>query len=63
MPKGQKSKNLKNYKHDDKRKNIPEVGLVSNSTDQTINKKTKYKHDPFIEPSLSWAGKIEYDEF
>jgi adenine-specific DNA-methyltransferase len=63
MSKSQKSKNLKNYKHDDKRKNIPEVGLVSNSTDQTINKTTKYKHDPFIEPSLSWAGKIEYDEF
>ena len=61
MPKTKKeSKTLKNYKHTGKRKNIPEVGLVTSSTDKVIDKK-KYKFDPFLNPNLEWAGKVEKD--
>jgi adenine-specific DNA-methyltransferase len=41
-----------------KRKNIPPVGLVSSQTDK-LNGYTKYAHDPYIDPYLSWAGKQE----
>lgn len=63
MPKKINNKSINNYKHNSKRKNIPEIGLVSNSTDKSKNLKTKYKHDPHVQPNLSWAGKVEYDEF
>jgi hypothetical protein len=39
-----------------KRKNNPPVGLVSSQTDK-LNGYTKYAHDPYIDPHLSWAGK------
>ena len=61
MPKQkEKTKSLKNYKHKGKRKNIPEVGLVTSSTDKALDKK-KYKFDPFLNPNLEWAGKVEKD--
>ena len=41
-----------------KRKNNPPVGLVSSATD-ALNGKTVYKHNPHIDPFLSWAGKVE----
>ncbi|MBI2447728.1 MAG: site-specific DNA-methyltransferase, partial [Candidatus Omnitrophica bacterium] len=41
-----------------KRKNNPPVGLVSSATD-ALNGKTVYKHNPHIDPFLSWAGKAE----
>lgn len=41
-----------------KRKNNPPVGLVSSATDK-LNGRAKYKHDPHIDPCLSWAGKAE----
>ena len=41
-----------------KRKNNPPVGLVSSQTDK-LNGYTKYAHDPYIDPHLSWAGKQE----
>lgn len=41
-----------------KRKNNPPVGLVSSATD-ALNGKTIYKHNPHIDPFLSWAGKAE----
>lgn len=45
-----------------KRKNNPPVGLVSSATDK-LNGRTKYQHDPHIDPYLSWAGKKEGTEF
>lgn len=42
----------------EKRKNNPPVGLVSTTTDK-LNGRTKYQHDPHIDPFLSWAGKAE----
>ena len=56
------NKDLDNYSFDEKRKNIPEVGLVSNRTDKIKNENTFYKHDPFVEPNLSWSSKVENDE-
>jgi adenine-specific DNA-methyltransferase len=54
---------VKTYDHKgEKRKNIPPVGLVSSATDK-FDGKTKYEHDPHIDPYLSWAGKKEGTEF
>jgi len=54
---------IDSYKHNGKkRKNNPPVGLVSTATDK-LNGRTKYKHDPHIDPQLSWAGKSEGTSF
>ncbi len=63
MPKGRikQSTDIKveTYTHKGKkRRNNPHVGLVSSATDK-LNGRTKYKHDPHIDPALSWAGKSE----
>jgi adenine-specific DNA-methyltransferase len=50
---------LGNYSFpENKRVNNPPVGLVSSATDVQVGK-TKYQHDPHIDPQLSWAGKAE----
>lgn len=50
---------VESYAHKGKkRKNNPPVGLVSSATD-ALNGKTVYKHNPHIDPFLSWAGKSE----
>jgi adenine-specific DNA-methyltransferase len=52
-------KEVDSYNHEGKkRKNIPQVGLVSSVTDK-LNGRTKYQHDPHIDPCLGWAGKAE----
>ncbi len=62
MPKQkEKTKPIKNYKHKGKRKNIPEVGLVTSSTDKVTGKKF-YKFDPFLDPNLEWTGKLEKNQ-
>lgn len=54
---------VESYSHKGKkRKNNPPVGLVSSATDR-LNGRTKYQHDPHIDPYLSWAGKKEGTEF
>lgn len=54
---------LESYEHTDKkRKNNPAVGLVTSQTDKTEGK-TKYQYDPYIDPSLQWAGKAERVSF
>jgi len=62
MPRGKKADKqieIDKYTHSgEKRKNNPPVGLVSTSTDK-LNGRTKYQHDPHIDPYLSWAGKAE----
>ena len=59
MKKVEKKIKLDKYTHEGvKRKNNPQVGLVSNATDK-MNGRTKYQHDPYIDPTLSWAGKAE----
>ncbi len=54
-------KDIQNYKQTGKRKNIPEVGLVTSATDRVEGKK-KYAFDPYLDPQLQWSGKIEKNE-
>lgn len=54
-------KKIKTYKQTGKRKNIPEVGLVTSSTDKVEGKK-KYVFDPYLDPQLQWSGKVEKNE-
>jgi adenine-specific DNA-methyltransferase len=67
MPRGRTRQNkdikVDTYTHKGrKRRNNPHVGLVSSATDK-LNGRTKYKHDPHIDPFLSWAGKAEGASF
>jgi adenine-specific DNA-methyltransferase len=56
-------KKIDHYTHDDKERiNNPPVGLVNSETDHLNGKKT-YKHDPYIDPELNWAGKAEGTSF
>ena len=63
VPKKKQEIKVEAYEHKGKkRKNNPHVGLVSSSTDK-LNGRTKYQHDPHIDPILSWAGKVEGQNF
>lgn len=58
-----KPKEIDSYSHEEeKRKNNPPVGLVSSETDK-LNGRTRYEHDPYIDPVLNWAGKTEGTSF
>jgi len=50
------------YRHPDRRKNNPEVGMVTPATDPDEGK-TRWQHDPHLDPSLSWTGKTERTSF
>ncbi len=50
------------YRHPDRRKNNPEVGMVTPATDPDEGK-TRWAHDPHVDPSLSWTGKAERTSF
>ena len=54
-------KDIKNYKQTGRRKNIPEVGLVTSATDKVEGQK-KYVFDPYLDPQLQWSGKVEKNE-
>lgn len=54
---------LGQYQHNKpKRANNPQAGLVSDALDSKPKKKI-YQHDPYIDPTLSWAGKAENGSF
>src|SRR3989338_4537967 len=62
LSKKEKEIKIEAYSHaGKKRKNNPPIGLVSSQTDK-LNGYTKYAHDPYIDPHLSWAGKKEGQE-
>jgi len=46
------------YRHPEKRKNNPEVGMVTPDTDPDAPR-TVWQHDPHLDPTLSWTGKAE----
>ncbi len=50
------------YRHPDRRKNNPEVGMVTPATDPDEGK-TVWAHDPHLDPTLSWTGKAERTSF
>jgi adenine-specific DNA-methyltransferase len=63
LSKIKKDISLGQYQHTkNKRANNPQVGLVSSDLD-TKPKKKVYQHDPYIDPTLSWAGKVEGTSF
>ena len=47
------------YKHKEKRKNNPPVGIVTSKKDSPKVQIKKYQYDPGINPQLQWAGKAE----
>jgi adenine-specific DNA-methyltransferase len=49
---------VKDYRHDEKRKNAPESGLISYSKEKKASK--HYGYDPHLDPQLVWAGKSEH---
>ena len=58
-----RKREIENYAHAGKeRVNNPPVGLVTPETDEDAGKKA-YRHDPHIDPQLSWAGKAEHTSF
>jgi adenine-specific DNA-methyltransferase len=46
------------YRHPEKRKNNPEVGMVTPATDPEVPR-TAWQHDPHLDPTLAWTGKAE----
>lgn len=50
------------YRHPDRRKNNPEVGMVTPATDPD-DARTTWQHDPHLDPTLSWTGKAERTSF
>ncbi len=50
------------YRHPDRRKNNPEVGMVTPATDPDDGR-TGWQHDPHLDPTLSWTGKAERTSF
>lgn len=64
MPRNHRNIQIDSYVHDDKKRtNNPPVGLVSEATDKSSGTRTKYNHDPHIDPQLNWAGKQEGTSF
>ena len=49
-------KEIKDYRHKEKRKNNPPAGMASYEKDQQPKKKT-YAYDPHLSPQLVWADK------
>lgn len=52
---------VKDYRFDEKRKNIPEGGLITYEKPQ--RKIKHYEYDPHLDPQLQWAGKKEHISF
>lgn len=51
---------IEQYNHKGQhRKNNPPVGLVTEATDRDAPKKP-YAYDPHLDPTLTWAGKVEH---
>jgi adenine-specific DNA-methyltransferase len=58
-----KAREIDQYDHKGQtRLNNPPVGLVTPETDK-LNGKTRYEHDPHLDPQLIWAGKAEHTSF
>ena len=59
--KGKSDPNILSYRHTDKRKNNPEVGMVKPENDP-VQPKTNWKYDPHLDPALQFdpsRAKIE----
>ncbi|MBW1699937.1 MAG: site-specific DNA-methyltransferase [Deltaproteobacteria bacterium] len=52
-----KNSKVKDYRHDEKRKNNPPIGMVSYEPKIAEPKTRHYAYDPHLSPQLVWAGK------
>ncbi len=52
MAKRKKNAKVQDYRHDEKRKNNPPIGMVSYEP-----KVKRYAYDPHLSPQLVWTGK------
>ena len=57
MTKRKKNSRVKGYRHDEKRKNNPRIGMVSYEPKVDEPKTKHYAYDPHLSPQLVWAGK------
>ncbi|RLB82012.1 MAG: site-specific DNA-methyltransferase [Deltaproteobacteria bacterium] len=57
MAKKKKNSRVRDYRHDEKRKNIPPIGMVSYEPKVAEPKMKRYAYDPHLSPQLVWAGK------
>lgn len=48
---------MRDYRHDEKRKNNPPIGMVSYEPKISEPKMNRYAYDPHLSPQLVWAGK------
>jgi adenine-specific DNA-methyltransferase len=51
------------YRHEAKRKNNPEAGLVTYERVAEGPPPKQYEYDPHLDPQLTWAGKAEHTSF
>lgn len=61
MAKREKKAQVEDYRHDEKRKNNPPIGMASYESKVGKPKMNRYAYDPHLSPQLVWAGK--YDEY
>lgn len=54
---------VRDYRHDAKRKNNPEAGLVTYELVKEGPPPKRYEYDPHLDPQLVWAGKAEHTSF
>ncbi|MGB6836509.1 MAG: site-specific DNA-methyltransferase [Dehalococcoidia bacterium] len=52
---------VKDYRHDETRKNNPPAGLATYEPKRVAEK--RYEYDPHLDPQLVWAGKAEHTSF
>lgn len=52
---------VKDYRHDETRKNNPPAGLATYERKRVAEK--RYEYDPHLDPQLVWAGKAEHTSF
>ncbi len=56
-------KEVRSYRHQEKRKNNPEVGLAGFEKPTKEPPRITYQYDPHLDPQLVWAGKAEHTSF
>ena len=57
------SEAVRDYRHEAKRKNNPEAGLVTYEVVKEGPPPKQYEYDPHLDPQLVWAGKAEHTSF
>ena len=57
-----KASKITRYRHDEVRKNNPDVGIVD-SKNIPLAKSKKWTYDPHLDPMLVWTGKKERESF